>query len=97
MIGVPSASLLLVARSVPPARAIKEYRALLVQDHNAIDAARRLTELAAKANDENTLAYANDRIVELDPFDASGHTGQHRSAWALEQLEAAVCVLASSS
>jgi tetratricopeptide (TPR) repeat protein len=63
-----------------PARAIKEYRALLVHDHNAIDAARRLAELAAKANDQNILAYANDRIVELDPFDASGHTGLGRVA-----------------
>ena len=63
-----------------PARAIKEYRALLDQDHNAIDAARRLTELAAKANDQSILAYANDRIVELDPFDAAGHTGLGRVA-----------------
>jgi tetratricopeptide (TPR) repeat protein len=73
-----------------PARAIKEYRALLVQDHNAIDAARRLTELAAKANDENTLAYANDRIVELDPFDASGHTGLGRAA--MRSRDAAVAM-----
>jgi tetratricopeptide (TPR) repeat protein len=63
-----------------PARAIKEYRALLVHDHNAIDSARRLAELAAKANDQSILAYANDRIVELDPFDASGHTGLGRVA-----------------
>ena len=63
-----------------PARAIKEYRALLVHDHNAIDAARRLTELAAKTNDQDVLAFATDRIVELDPFDASGHTGLGRVA-----------------
>jgi tetratricopeptide (TPR) repeat protein len=61
-------------------RAIKEYRALLVHDHNAIDAARRLTELAAKTGDESVLAFANDRIVELDPFDAAGHTGLGRAA-----------------
>ncbi len=62
------------------ARAIKEYRALLVHDHNAIDAARKLTELAAKTGDESVLAFANDRIVELDPFDAAGHTGLGRVA-----------------
>ena len=63
-----------------PARAMKEYRALLDHDHNAIDAARRLAELAAKANDQSVLAFANDRIVELDPFDASGHSGLGRVA-----------------
>ena len=63
-----------------PARAIKEYRALLVHDHNAIDAARRLTELAAKTNDPDVLAFATDRIVELDPFDAAGHSGLGRIA-----------------
>ena len=63
-----------------PERAIKEYRALLTHDHNAIDAARRLNELAAKANDQTMVAFATDRIVELDPFDASGHTGLGRLA-----------------
>jgi tetratricopeptide (TPR) repeat protein len=63
-----------------PARAIKEYRALLEQEHNAINAARRLVELATKANDQETLAFATDRIVELDPFDPSGHTGLGRIA-----------------
>ena len=62
------------------ARAIKEYRALLVHDHNDVDAARRLAELAAKTNDQAVLAFANDRIVEIDPFDASGHTGLGRIA-----------------
>ena len=63
-----------------PARAIKEYQALLVHDHTAIEPARRLAELAAKANDEKALAVAHDRIVELDPFDAPGHTGLGRIA-----------------
>ena len=62
------------------ARALKEYRALLASDHNAIDAARRLAELAATANDEPNLAFAYDRIVEVDPFDSSGHTGLGRVA-----------------
>jgi tetratricopeptide (TPR) repeat protein len=62
------------------ARASKEYRALLLHDHNDVDAARRLAELAAKTNDQAVLAFANDRIVEIDPFDASGHTGLGRMA-----------------
>jgi len=61
-------------------RAMAEYRELLVHDHTAIEAARRLTELAAKANEQKTLALAYERIVELDPFDASGHTGLGRVA-----------------
>ena len=63
-----------------PARAIKEYRALLAHDHTAIEAARRLAELAEKANDQTMVAFATDRIVALDPFDASGHTGLGRLA-----------------
>jgi cellulose synthase operon protein C len=62
------------------ARAIKEYRMLLDHDHTAIDAARRLTALAAKTDDQAILAFANDRIVELDPFDAAAHTGLGRVA-----------------
>jgi tetratricopeptide (TPR) repeat protein len=63
-----------------PERAIKEYRELLTHDHNNIEAARRLAELAAKANDQKMLAFANDRIVEIDPFDPAGHTGLGRIA-----------------
>jgi Flp pilus assembly protein TadD len=63
-----------------PARALTEYRAQLVYDGTAIEAARRLTELAAKANDEKTLAMAHARLVELDPFDVAGHTGLGRAA-----------------
>jgi len=62
------------------ARAIKEYQALLLQDHTAIEPARRLAALATKAQDEKALAVAHDRIVELDPFDAQGHTGLGRLA-----------------
>jgi tetratricopeptide (TPR) repeat protein len=71
-------------------RAIREYRALLAHDHNAIDAARRLTELATKANDQAALALASDRVVELDPFDASGHTGLGRVA--MQTRDAAVAI-----
>ena len=62
------------------ARAIKEYQALLVQDHTAIEPARRLAALAAKTQDEKALHAAHDRIVEIDPFDAQGHTGLGRLA-----------------
>ncbi len=72
------------------ARAIKEYRALLTHDHNDVDAARRLNELAAKANDQAVVGFAIDRIVELDPFDASGHTGLGRIA--MRSRDAAVAM-----
>jgi tetratricopeptide (TPR) repeat protein len=61
-------------------RAIREYRALLAHDHTAIEPARRLAELAAKAGDEEAMTLANERTVELDPFDAQGHTGLGRLA-----------------
>jgi cellulose synthase operon protein C len=63
-----------------PARAMAEYRALLAVDGTAIDAARRLSELAAKADDQKSLALAHARVVELDPFDAGSHTGLGRLA-----------------
>jgi tetratricopeptide (TPR) repeat protein len=63
-----------------PARAIEEYRTLMSYDGTAIEAARRLTELAAKADDSKTLALAHQRLVELDPFDVGGHTGLGRAA-----------------
>jgi cellulose synthase operon protein C len=58
-----------------PARAIKEYTALLEYDHTAIDAARRLVELGTQANDPKVTALGSARIVELDPFDTTGHVG----------------------
>jgi cellulose synthase operon protein C len=61
-------------------RAIAEYRTLLTQDGTAIEAARRLADLAAKANDEKLLALAHQRIVELDPFDSLSHTSLGRVA-----------------
>ncbi len=61
-------------------RAMTEYRALLERDGTAIDAARRLAELSAKADDQALLTLAHSRIVELDPFDAASHTGLGRAA-----------------
>ena len=61
-------------------RAIKAYQALLAQDQTALEPARRLAALAAKAGDEKALAIANDRVVEIDPFDSQGHSGLGRLA-----------------
>ena len=36
--------------------------------------------LATKVGDDKAMAAAYDRIVELDPFDADGHTGLGRLA-----------------
>jgi tetratricopeptide (TPR) repeat protein len=63
-----------------PARAITEYRALLAQDHTAVDPARRLAELADKAGDEQAALLGHERVVSLDPFDARAHTGVGRIA-----------------
>ena len=63
-----------------PARAIKEYTALLANDHTAIEAARRLVDLGVKANDQKSAELGAERIVELDPFDSSGHVALGRVA-----------------
>ncbi|HSC25666.1 MAG TPA: tetratricopeptide repeat protein [Vicinamibacterales bacterium] len=68
-------------------RALRAYEALLAHDHAAIEPARRLAALAAKAGNTDALALAYDRIVEIDPFDADGHTGLGRLA--LERKDAA--------
>ena len=68
-------------------RAIREYQLLLAQDHTAIEPARRLAALAAKAGDQEALAQAYGRVVEIDPFDAEGHTGLGRLA--LQKKDAA--------
>ena len=62
-------------------RAIKEYKALLAQDHTAVEPARRLATLAAGAGDDAALALAQARVVAIDPFDAQGHTGLGRVAF----------------
>jgi tetratricopeptide (TPR) repeat protein len=61
-------------------RAIKAYTALLAQDQTALEPARRLAALAAKAGDDKALGLASDRIVEIDPFDPQGHSGLGRLA-----------------
>ncbi len=63
-------------------RAISEYKALLANDHTAVDPARRLAELGEKAGDEPAKALGYSRVVALDPFDAQAHTGLGRIALA---------------
>ena len=56
------------------ARALKEYEALVAADHTNVDAARKLGEIAQAVNDQRALRVAMDRVVALDPFDATAHT-----------------------
>src|SRR5262245_52256860 len=61
-------------------RALKEYEALLASDHTNVEAARKLWSLAETAGDDRLMTLALTRIVSLDPFDASAHTGWGRMA-----------------
>jgi Tfp pilus assembly protein PilF len=61
-------------------RAIRAYRALIDHDHAAIEPARRLAALTEKAGDPAMLRFALDRVVALDPFDATAHAGLGRLA-----------------
>ena len=71
-------------------RAIAEYRALLAQDHTAVDAARRLAALAEKTSAQPILMQAYDRIVAIDPFDPAAHHGLGQLALKNNQPETAV-------
>jgi len=61
-------------------RAMKELEALLASDHTNVEAARKLWTLAEAAGDERLMALSISRIVSLDPFDATAHTGLGRMA-----------------
>ena len=71
-------------------RAIAEYRALLAQDHTAVDAARSLAALADKTNKHPVLMQAYERIVAIDPFDPSAHSGLGRLALTNNQPQTAI-------
>jgi len=78
---------------------MKEYRALLAQDHTTIDPARRLAALAEKTTEVPALTVAYDRVVAIDPFDAAGHTGLGRiamktndAATAIREFKAALAI-----
>jgi tetratricopeptide (TPR) repeat protein len=61
-------------------RALKEYEALLAVDHTNVEAARKLWTLAEAAHDERLMTLAVSRVVSLDPFDATAHSGWGRLA-----------------
>jgi cellulose synthase operon protein C len=61
-------------------RAIKEYEALIAADHTNVEAARKMWTLAEAAGDERAMTVAVTRVVSLDPFDATAHTGWGRLA-----------------
>lgn len=61
-------------------RAIKEYEALIGADHTNVEAARKMWTLAEAAGDERAMTVAVTRVVSLDPFDATAHTGWGRLA-----------------
>jgi len=72
------------------ARAVKEYQALLENDHTAVEPARRLAVLADKSKNEVASSIAYERVVALDPFDAAAHTGLGRIAIRKNQPAVAV-------
>jgi len=71
-------------------RAIKEFEAVLASDHTNVDAARKMLALAQAAGDERASAVALDRIVALDPFDSTAHTGVGRLAMKRRDHAAAI-------
>jgi tetratricopeptide (TPR) repeat protein len=72
------------------ARAMREYQLLLAQDHTAVNPARKLAALADKLGKPDVAQIAYDRVVSLDPSDASAHTGLGRLALAKSQADLAV-------
>jgi tetratricopeptide (TPR) repeat protein len=73
-----------------PARAMKEYEALLAVDHTNVEAARTLAGIADKAGDSRLTVLALDRVVSLDPFDALAHS--RRGTVALKQRDAEIAM-----
>lgn len=59
-------------------RAMKEYQALLAQDHTTIEPARRLAALAEKVSAAPVAQAAYERVIAIDPFDAQGHAAVGR-------------------
>jgi tetratricopeptide (TPR) repeat protein len=80
-------------------RAIAEYRALMAQDHTAVEAARRLAALAEKTKSQPILMQAYERIVAIDPFDPAAHSGlgqlalrNNQSQTAIREFKAALAI-----
>jgi tetratricopeptide (TPR) repeat protein len=73
-----------------PARAIREYEALLAQDHTSLEPARRLAALVEKTGPRESLMRAYDRVVALYPFDSEAHSGLGRVAMSAKDAKTAV-------
>jgi len=80
----------LAERSGNTARALRDYKALVADDHTNIAAARKLAVMARRGGDQPALALAYERIVTLDPFDAAAHTALGQIA--LERRDAPLAV-----
>ncbi|HUE86590.1 MAG TPA: tetratricopeptide repeat protein [Vicinamibacterales bacterium] len=61
-------------------RAAQALEAMLVYEHTAIDAARRLVALLDGTDDQPRVRRALQRVVAIDPFDAPSHTALGRMA-----------------
>lgn len=61
-------------------RAMEELEALLAYDHTNIEAARQLAALAEVEGDDDRRWLAYERIIAIDPFDASRHGALGRMA-----------------
>jgi tetratricopeptide (TPR) repeat protein len=72
------------------ARALRELKGLVGDDHTNIDAARRLVPLARRLGDQAALGLAYERIVTLDPFDSAAHSAYGRLA--LERRDTALAL-----
>jgi Flp pilus assembly protein TadD len=72
------------------ATARKELRALLLYDHDNVDAARVLARLAADTKAVDDQDYALRLVADLDPFDADVHGPLGRRELAKRQYAAAL-------
>jgi len=79
------------------ARALRELKSLVADDHTNIDAARKLIPLGRRLGDQEALMLAYERIVTIDPFDSVAHAAYGRLAaerrdlpLALREFKAAV-------
>jgi tetratricopeptide (TPR) repeat protein len=72
------------------ATARRELRALLLYDHDNVDAARVLAHLAADAKAVDDQDYALRLVADLDPFDADIHGPLGRREFAKRQYGPAV-------
>jgi tetratricopeptide (TPR) repeat protein len=74
-------------------RAMRELNTLLAESHTGLESARRLAAIAREATDEATERRAIERMVALDPFDATVYAGLGRLALTQQDPEAALRAL----